>query len=55
MSCVEEEAAGAFEHGVGIAYEVDELGVWEHLDQLAHAARVGRVLAQELRAVCVPQ
>ena len=49
-----EETARALEHRIGIAHQVDELGVGEHLDQLFHAARVGRILAQELSAVRIP-
>ena len=52
---VGEERARALKHGVGVAHEIDELRVGEHLDQFAHAARVGRVLREELRAARVPE
>ena len=52
---VGEEAAGGLEHGVGVADEIDELRIGEHLHQFAHTARVGRILTEELRAARVPQ
>ena len=50
-----EEGAGALEYGVGIAHEVDELGVGEHAHQFLDAARVGRVFGEELRATGIPE
>ena len=52
---VGEERARALKHRVGVAHQVDELSVGEHLHQFCHAARVGRVLGEELRAARVPK
>ena len=55
LDCIGKETACRLEYGVRITYQVDELGVREHLDQLFHTSGVRRVLAQELSSLCIPE
>ena len=49
LDCMREEIPRALEDRVGIALEVDELRVGEHLEQRPDTPRVRRVFAQVLR------
>lgn len=49
------EVARRFKYRVGIAHEVDELGIGEHFEQNLDASRVGRVFGEETFAVGIPK
>ena len=52
---IAEKAPRALENRVRIAFEIDELGIREHLEQRLNTSGVRRILAEELLSVRVPQ